>query len=61
MNTLFALVISICSTHGACTDAVVDVYPSEAVCRQAAYEQRINGACYPVDGIMHQIDEQPTQ
>jgi len=58
MNTLFALVINICTVHAGCVDAVVDVYDTKALCEQAAIEQRVNGACYPVDGIVRQIDDQ---
>ena len=61
MNALFALVINICSVNGPCVDAVVDVYDSEAICRKAAVDQRVNGECYPVDGIVRRVNDQPPQ
>jgi hypothetical protein len=58
MNTLFALVINICSVHAGCVDAVLNVYDSKALCEQAEVDQRVAGECYPVDGIVRQIDAQ---
>ncbi|WP_227543569.1 DUF1482 family protein [Klebsiella pneumoniae] len=39
MNTLFALVISVCALTGECSDVLIGVYPSEASCNSNADEQ----------------------
>lgn len=52
MNTLFALVLTIAMTNGDYQDVVVDVYDNEQECRAAAVEQKVDGECYPVEGIV---------
>ncbi|MCS3430064.1 YebW family protein [Klebsiella sp. BIGb0407] len=52
MNTLFALVLTIGMTNGEFQDVVLGVYDSQEQCEQAAVEQRVNGECFPVEGII---------
>lgn len=52
MNTLFALVLTIAMTNGEFQDVVLGVYDSQEQCEQAAVEQRVNGECFPVEGII---------
>nr|HDI2753410.1 DUF1482 family protein [Klebsiella pneumoniae]HDI2792168.1 DUF1482 family protein [Klebsiella pneumoniae] len=47
MNTLFALVISVCALTGECSDVLIGVYPSEASCNSNADEQKVHGQCLP--------------
>ncbi|QSV12520.1 MULTISPECIES: DUF1482 family protein [Kosakonia] len=57
MNTLFYLVISVCSITGECFDAPLGLYPSEADCRSAAAEQAVQGECLPYRKMAD--DQQP--
>ena len=52
MNTLFALVLTIAMTNGEFQDVVLGVYDNQEQCEQAAVEQRVNGECFPVEGII---------
>ncbi len=61
MNTLFALVINICGLSAGSSDTVIEIYDTETACQQAMFDQRINGECFPVDGIVHQVNDQPAQ
>lgn len=47
MSTLFALVISVCSLTGECSDVLIGVYETERICSEAATEQHVNGQCLP--------------
>lgn len=58
METLFALVLTVAMTNGEYQDAVIGVYNTEAQCQQAAFEQGVNGNCYPVEAIVR-AGEQP--
>lgn len=58
MNALFALVLTIGMTNGDFQDVVLGVYDSQEQCEQAAVEQRVNGECFPVEGIIR-ADELP--
>ncbi|MFS4688347.1 DUF1482 family protein [Klebsiella quasipneumoniae subsp. similipneumoniae] len=49
MNTLFALVISVCALTGECSDVLIGVYPSEASCNSKADEQKVQGQCLPTE------------
>ncbi|ATA23500.1 DUF1482 domain-containing protein [Brenneria goodwinii] len=59
METLYALVITVCTFGSHCQDAVLEIYESERDCEQAAYEQRVHGECFPVEGIIRADDQQP--
>ncbi|PWC10692.1 DUF1482 domain-containing protein [Brenneria roseae subsp. americana] len=59
METLYALVITICTFGSHCQDAVLEIYESERDCEQAAYEQRVHGECFPVEGIIKADDQRP--
>lgn len=48
MNTLFALVISVCALTGECSDVLIGVYPSEASCNSNADEQKSTGPVPPL-------------
>jgi hypothetical protein len=52
MGPLFALVLTIGMTNGDFQDIVIGVYDSQVQCEQAAVEQRVNGECFPVEGII---------
>ncbi|MBP2856153.1 DUF1482 family protein [Dickeya oryzae] len=49
--------LAICSTSGACEDAVTGVYDSEAECESAAFEDRINGECFQIDYVVKKTDD----
>lgn len=58
MNSLFALVLTVAMTNGDFQDVVVGIYDNQQECQTAAVEQKINGECWPVDGIIRN-GEQP--
>lgn len=60
MSTLFALVLSLGLVNGDYEEAVIGFYYTKAQCEDAAIEQHVIGACYPVDEIIHS-DEQPAK
>lgn len=47
MNTLFALVISVCALTGECSEVLIGVYPSETSCNSDAEAQKVKGTCQP--------------
>ena len=49
MNTLFALVISVCALTGECSDVLIGVYPSEASCNSNADEQKYRASASPTE------------
>ncbi|EHD21818.1 MULTISPECIES: DUF1482 family protein [Brenneria] len=59
MGTLYALVITVCMFGSHCEDAVLEIYESEQTCIDAAFEQRVNGECLAVEGIIRADDQQP--
>ncbi|HDY9101556.1 DUF1482 family protein [Klebsiella pneumoniae] len=60
MNTLFALVISVCALTGECSDVLIGVYPSEASCNSNADEQKVLGQCPPYRNAQKMsVDQQP--
>lgn len=55
MTPSFALALTICFNSTDCTEAIKDVYASEAQCNQAIYEERIfNANCYLVQPDFHE-------
>ncbi|QLR43715.1 DUF1482 family protein [Enterobacter sp. RHBSTW-00994] len=56
MSTLFALVISVCALTGECSDIMLGVYKTEAICDAAAVEQHVKGQCLPFKSA---DDQQP--
>ncbi|EPZ2459382.1 DUF1482 family protein [Citrobacter youngae] len=52
MSTLFALVLTVAMTNGDYHDVILGVYDSQQECQSAAIEQKVNGECWPVDGII---------
>ncbi|MCS5880685.1 YebW family protein [Klebsiella variicola subsp. variicola] len=58
MNTLFALVISVCALTGECSDVLIGVYPSEASCNSNADEQKVQGQCLPYRNAQKMADDQ---
>ncbi len=55
MTPSFALALTICFNGTDCTEAIKDVYASEAQCNQAIYEERIfNANCYLVQPDFHE-------
>lgn len=60
MNTLFALVISVCALTGECSDVLIGIYPSEASCNSDADDQKVKGQCLPYKkALMTADDQQP--
>ncbi|MFJ5472737.1 DUF1482 family protein [Pectobacterium carotovorum] len=59
METLFALVLVICTTTGECHEAVLGVYDTHQDCVADMYEQRINGECSAVVGMTMADDQRP--
>lgn len=54
MTQLFALVLTICSANNNCTDAVKEIYSTQAQCEQVIYDEHyFNANCYPVEKIVH--------
>lgn len=47
MNSLFALIVNVCALTGECSDIMLGVYKTEAVCEAAAAEQHVKRQCYP--------------
>lgn len=58
MNTLFALVISVCALTGECSDVLIGVYPSKASCNSNADEQKVQGQCLPYRNAQNMADDQ---
>ncbi|EOG8130221.1 DUF1482 family protein [Klebsiella pneumoniae] len=58
MNTLFALVISVCALTGECSDVLIGIYPSEASCNSNADEQQVQGLCLPYRNAQKMADDQ---
>ncbi|MPU29090.1 DUF1482 family protein [Escherichia coli] len=58
MGTLFALVLTVGMTNGDYQDVILDIYESQQQCEAAATDQRINGECFPVEGVI-KADEIP--
>ena len=58
-ETLFALVLVICTTAGECHEAVLGVYDTKQDCVTDMYEQRVNGECSPVEGSIRADGQQP--
>lgn len=55
MTPSFVLVLTLCSSSTDCTEAVKEVYDSQAQCDQAIYEERIfNANCYLVQADFHE-------
>lgn len=52
MSTLFALVLTVAMTNGDYHDVILGIYDSQQECQSAAIEQKVNGECWPVDGII---------
>ncbi|MBE5213240.1 DUF1482 family protein [Pectobacterium sp. A535-S3-A17] len=57
-ETLFALVLVICTTTGECHEAVLGVYDTKQDCVADMYDQRVHGECYPVEGVISTGDDQ---
>lgn len=58
MPALYALVISILAADGSNIDVVKGVYDTQQECNHVIYEERIfNGACYPIEKIVHQNEQ----
>lgn len=47
MTSFFALIVTVCALTGECSDIMLGVYNTEAVCEAAAAEQQVKGQCYP--------------
>lgn len=47
MTSLFALIVTVCALTGECSDIMLGVYKTEAVCEAAAAEQHVKEQCYP--------------
>ena len=58
MNTLFALVISVCALTGECSDVLIGVYPSEPSCNSDAEAQKVKGTCQPYKKAFKTADDQ---
>ncbi|UFM71247.1 YebW family protein [Leclercia adecarboxylata] len=56
MSSLFALIVTVCALTGECSDIMLGVYKTEAVCEAAAVEQHVKGQCYPYKSA---ADQQP--
>lgn len=56
MTSLFALIVTVCALTGECSDTMLGVYNTEAVCEAAAAEQHVKGHCYPYKSA---DDQQP--
>lgn len=55
MTPSFVLALTICFNSTDCTEAIKDVYASQAQCDQAIYEERIfNANCYIVHAGFHE-------
>lgn len=46
MTSFFALIVPVCALTGECSDIMLGVYNTEAVCEAAAAEQHVKGQCY---------------
>ena len=47
MSSLFALTVTVCALTGECSDIMLGLYKTEAICEVAAAEQHVKGQCYP--------------
>ncbi len=47
MSMFFALIIQVCALTGECSDIMLGLYKTEAICEAAAAEQHVKGQCYP--------------
>jgi len=47
MTSFFALIVTVCALTGECSDIMLGVYNTEAVCEAAAAEQHVKGQCHP--------------
>ncbi|WP_285131489.1 DUF1482 family protein [Leclercia adecarboxylata] len=56
MTSFFALIVTVCALTGECSDIMLGVYNTEAVCESAAAEQHVKGQCYPYKSA---DDQQP--
>lgn len=52
MGELFALVLTVAMTNGDFQDVILGVYDNQQECQSAAVEQKVNGECWPVEGII---------
>lgn len=59
MNSLFALVITVCTVSGDCSEVVTGVYESEKECYDVSLEEQSGGSCYPVEAIIPADDQRP--
>ncbi|HBC6873887.1 TPA: DUF1482 family protein [Citrobacter koseri] len=51
-SSLFALVLTVAMTNGDFQDVNLGVYDNQQECQAAAVEQKVNGECRPVEGII---------
>ncbi len=56
MTSFFALIVTVCALTGECSDIMLGVYKTEAVCEATAAEQHVKGQCYPYKSA---DDQQP--
>lgn len=54
MSTMFALMLTVGMLTGGNQDVLLGVYDSELECKKAAIEQRIQGECYPLKGVLEE-------
>jgi len=47
MTSFFALIVTVCALTGECSDIMLGVYNTEAVCEAAAADQHVKGQFYP--------------
>lgn len=47
MSSFFTLIVTVCALTGECSDIMLGVYKTEAVCEAAAAEQQVKGECFP--------------
>ncbi|MGG4731488.1 DUF1482 family protein [Leclercia adecarboxylata] len=47
MSMFFALIIPVCALTGECSDIMLGLYKTEAICEAATAEQHVKGQCYP--------------
>lgn len=56
MSPFFTLIVTVCALTGECSDIMLGVYKTEALCEAAAVEQHVKGTCYPYKSA---DDQQP--
>jgi len=56
MSMFFALIIPVCALTGECSDIMLGLYKTEAICEAVAAEQHVKGLCYPYKSA---DDQQP--